>query len=367
LFNHRLALAEAVRERGADVSLLAPRDRYAEKLKSAGFQWTEVNLDRKSTDPLTEFRSLVQITRVLRRLKPDLIHNFTLKPVIYGSLASLVLGVPALVNSITGLGYFFSTQGETLAFKRALVRPLLRMALSIGNRTTVFQHQGDLDAYKGMRVVPSSKATIIPGSGIDVDQFRPRPEPEDPVVVLMAGRMLWDKGVAVIADASRMLKNQGNSFRVALVGQPDPGNPSSISETQLRDWEREGVAEWWGYRDDMPDVYGSCHIVVLPSFAEGVPRVLLEAAAMGKPLIASDLPGCREVISDGENGYLFPAGDARALADSISSLVHDRKLRQKMGEKGRDIVLERFTNEIINERTVQVYQELLGERSGFVD
>lgn len=303
--------------------------------------------------------TLVRILGAYRRIKPDLVHHFTLKPVVYGSLAAAGLRIPAIVNSITGLGYLFTGRGRSLRQKRLVARPLIRTALKAGSRRrVVFQHPADLESYAMQRLIDRADARIIPGSGVDADYFRPEPEPAEPVVVLLAGRMLWDKGVSELVEAGGLLRRQGVSVRIVLAGAPDPGNPSSVSEAQLRAWVQAGEVEWWGHQDDMHLAFGRCHIVALPSYAEGIPRVLLEAASMAKPLVASDIPGCREVVIEGRNGKLVPAGDAAALAAALQPLVADQKLRHEMGQEGRKLVLERFTDRIIVRQTIRIYDEL---------
>lgn len=360
LYNHRLSLARALRESGREVVLVSPGDEYAARLSDDGFDWIEVPMDRKGTNPITDIMTLARMVGVYRQVRPELVHHFTLKPVAYGSLAAALQRVPAIVNSITGLGYLFTGQDGSLGRKRLVAKPLIRVALKAGSqRRVVFQNRANLEYYVAQRLVDVQEARIVHGSGVDADRFRPEPEPAEPVVVLLAGRMLWDKGVSELVEAGGMLRSRGVSMRIVLVGAPDPGNPSSVSAAQLQAWEQAGAVEWWGHQDDMRQAFRRCHIVALPSYAEGIPRALLEAAAMGKPLVASDIPGCREVVIDRVNGMLVPVGDAQALAEALRTLIADRELREAMGREGRKLVLERFTDEIIVRETMQIYEELI--------
>jgi glycosyltransferase involved in cell wall biosynthesis len=197
---------------------------------------------------------------------------------------------------------------------------------------------------------------------VDTDYFKPTPEPDGPPVVVMASRMLWDKGVDDLVAAARLLKEWGVPGSVRLVGAPDPGNPHSISESELNAWDREGIIRWFGHREDMPNIYAQSHIVVLPTtYYEGLPRTLVEGAACGRPLVATDIPGCREIILHGENGFLIPPHDPMALAEAIRKLIDNPALRREMGLKSRSLVLEHFSAATINAQTIEVYEVLLSE------
>jgi len=227
----------------------------------------------------------------------------------------------------------------------------------------VFQTREDCAQFTDASVVPRSDAVIIRGAGVDVSVFRPVSEPQGEIVVLLAARMLWDKGVGEFVEAVRLLKRRGVAFRAVVVGILDEGNPRAIPESQLRAWHDEGVVEWWGRRDDMPTVLALSHIVVLPTYyGEGVPKVLLEAAASARPIVTTAIPGCRDVVRDGENGFLVPPKDPRALGDAIATLVADPGLRERFGKRGRDIAVDEFRVEKVVEETLAVYRDLLGPR-----
>ena len=360
LFNFRLALARNIREEGADVLMLSPPGPYVEKIREEGFQWTRIDIARENVDPLEDFRTLLSFLHLYRRERPDLVHNFTVKPVIYGSIAGRLAGVHATVSSVTGLGYPFVNPGRRAAVLRMLVLPLYRIALTAPNSNVVFHNAADKEFFVKRRVVSEEAALVIEGSGVDPEEFKPGPEPTGQPVVLMASRMLWDKGVAEIIQAARILKARGVSASIILAGDPDSGYPASVPEIELRAWNQEGIVEWIGRRDDMPELMRQAHIVVLPSYGEGLPRVLLEASASGKAVVATDIPGCRAVVRPGVTGLLVPARDPHALADALENLIVDVELRRRMGKAGREMVEERFTQSLINKRIISIYGELLG-------
>ena len=364
LFNFRLALARNIREEGADVLMLSPPGPYVEKIRETGFQWTRIDIARETVDPLEDIRTLLSFLHLYRRERPDLVHNFTVKPVIYGSIAGRLAGVHATVSSVTGLGYPFVNPGTRAAVLRMLVLPLYRIALTAPNSNVVFHNAADKEFFVKRRVVSEEIAFVIEGSGVDPEEFKPGPEPTGQPVVLMASRMLWDKGVAEIIQAARILKARGVSASIILAGEPDSGYPASVPEIELRAWNQEGIVEWIGRRDDMPELMRQAHIVVLPSYGEGLPRVLLEASASGKAIVATDIPGCRAVVRRGVTGLLVPARDPHALADALENLIVDVELRRRMGKAGREMVEERFTQSQINKQIISIYRELLGNDLG---
>ena len=236
--------------------------------------------------------------------------------------------------------------------------PLYRLALKQPNVRVIFENIGDQNIFLQNRLIRVSQTTIIEGVGVDVERYLPQPEIEGVPLVVMPARLLSDKGVETLIEAARKLR-AGTSIRIALVGMPDPGNPTSIDEAKLQGWVSEGLVEYWGFRLDMVEVYHQSHIVCLPSLREGLPTVLIEAAAAGRPIVASDVPGCREVVDHGENGLLVPPGDAAALADALALLADNPALRRKMGAAGRMKAVNQFANEKIIAATLTVYSELL--------
>ena len=356
LYNYRLALVKTLRERGYEVVLVSPLGEYSSKVINEGFRFVDWQVNRKGTAPWEELRSIISLFRIYRMEKPDLVHHHTIKPVLYGSLAARWAQVPNIINSITGRGHVFYSSGLKDRIVRTITKILYRFSLRSPNIVNIYENQSDKDFFIESGFISPEQSHVIEGVGTDPDMFYPAEEPEGLPVVLMAGRMLWDKGVGVLVEAARILKAE-MKIRVVLVGGPDAGNPGSVSTSDLKKWQEEGVVEWWGWRADMPAVYRSCHIVILPTtYGEGVPTTLIEGAACGKPLIASDIPGCTSIVHHNENGFLIPPENPEALARAISLLVADPNLRQKMGEEGRSLFLEKFTYKKVNEATIGIYE-----------
>jgi len=356
LYNFRLSLAKTIKDNGDEVLLISPGGAYAGKIMEQGFQWIEWQVGRQSTAPWLEMQAIRNLTKIYKHLRPDLVHHHTIKPVLYGGISARRAKLPSVVASITGRGYTFSGEGIRPKIIEKIVRPFYSRVLQSDNTQIVFENESDQDYFIEAGFVSSKQSHLIEGVGVDPEIFSYIPEPQEPVVVLLASRMLWDKGVGVLVEAARLLQKNNLEFRLELVGDPDPGNPTSIPSGQLHDWEDENLLEWLGWQSDMQRVFARCHIVVLPSFHEGVPTGLLEAAACGRPIIASDIPGCRTVVVDGITGLLVPPRQAEPLAAALERLILDANLRGKMGKAGREHVLKNFTQQQINQKTLQVYR-----------
>lgn len=358
LYNFRMALARALRSSGWEVVLISPSGPYITRFDEEGFKWMEWKVGRRSLNIFSELSSILRLATIYSKERPLLVHHHTIKPVIYGSLAAWLKKVPAIVDSITGLGYIFLLSGWQGTVLRAMVMPMYRFAIGHSNIRVIFENEVDQKTFLKYRLIQAAQSTIIEGVGVDVERYRPTPETEGVPLVVMPSRLLWDKGVGDMVEAARKL-HQRTSARVALVGMPDPGNPTNIDETQLQKWISDGLVEYWGFRLDMDDVYRQAHIVCLPSIREGLPTVLIEAAAAGRPIVASDVPGCRQVVEHGQNGLLVPPGNPDALAEALALLVENPALRKQMGEAGRLRAVDRFANEKIIAATLKVYSDLL--------
>lgn len=311
-------------------------------------------------NPFVDLWTTAFLTGVYRELRPDLVHHSTPKPVLYGTLAARVLKGTAIVNTISGLGYVFSSTDLRARLARPLLRTMYGVALRHPISRTIFQNAEDLNDFVRLRLVRSDDAVLVRGSGVDCDRFRPSAEPAGQPVVLLASRMLWDKGLEEFVAVARELKPKA---RFVLVGAPDPGNPNSVPMDRLEAWAAEGAVEWWRHRDDMPEVFAQSTIVVLPTvYAEGLPKVLLEAAAAGRPIIASDIRGCREIVRPGVNGVLVGAGSITELAAAITAMLLAPDVRERYGRAGREIAEREFGEDLIVEQTLDVYRQLLGDR-----
>jgi glycosyltransferase involved in cell wall biosynthesis len=360
--SHRLPVADAARGAGFDVHVATPASRPADRIRELGFTYHSVGLTRGGTHLLRELLSLLQLIRLYRRIRPDIVHHATIKPVLYGGFAARLAAVPASVSTITGLGHIFSGTTRKTQLLRGVVRLLYRVALAHKKSTVIFQNPDDLAGFVNGGLVRTQQAVLIRGSGVDLDEFRITPEPMGDVRVVLASRMLWSKGIREFIEAAALLRGEGVTARFALVGGTDPSNPSAIPEAQLRAWHDAGVVEWWGFRTDMPEVLAGSHIVCLPTtYGEGVPKVLIEAAACGRPVVTTDASGCREIVVDGENGFLVRPRDPAAVAAALRQLIEDMGLRHRMGTRGREIAREGFSVETVTRKTVEVYRNLMGQ------
>lgn len=364
LYNFRRALARALQDAGWEVVLVAPPGPYGEKLRDLGFRFVAAPMERRSLNPLREVLLLAWLWRLARAEKPDILHGFTIKCAVYGGLAGRLAGV-ARVNAVAGLGYVFIGDSVKARLLRPIVRALLRLALGGAQARLILQNPDDVALFVAAGLAPRERIRLIQGSGVDCARFQPptRERPADaPLRVLLVGRMLWDKGVAEFVAAARLLRAEGRSLRFVLAGAPDPGNPAAIPQETLEDWRDSGVVDWLGHVDDMPGLLAGADIVVLPSYREGLPKSLIEAAACARPLIATDVPGCREVVADGVDGLLVPVREAEPLAAAIARLADDPALARRLGEAARAKALQAFDESIVLSRTIAVYDELVGPR-----
>ncbi len=360
--SHRLPIAKAAAKAGYDVHIAAMPGPHVESIVSLCFPFHPIPLSRRGLNPWHEAQAFFALYRLFRMLEPDIVHLVTIKPVLYGGLAARLARAPAVVSAISGLGYLFTGGSGGTKLLRAVAALVYRFALGHANGRVIFQNPDDMAEFVSRGVISSEVCTLIKGSGVDVERFVPRQEPEGMPVVMFASRMLRHKGIQEFVEAVGVLRSQGVDARYVLVGESDPGNPSAISQKQLLIWDAEEVVEWWGHRQDMPDVLTQAHVICLPSYREGLPKVLLEAAACGRPVIATDVPGCREIVRDGENGLLVPPGDVWALVSAIRRLVSEPELRHKMGVRGRKIVETEFNLERVVDQTLAVYDLLLPSR-----
>jgi glycosyltransferase involved in cell wall biosynthesis len=365
LYNFRRSLAQTLRDAGHDVLLVSPSGPYGEKLESLGFHWVPAPMQRRSLNPLRELSLIMWLRRLMRDEKPSLVHGFTIKCTVYGLLAARLAGTTGRVGSIAGLGYVFISDDFRARVLRPVVRALLRASLGGKNAMLIVQNSDDLKLVTDSRIVDPARIRLIRGSGVDCERFSPAPEVSGScsksgrIRVLLATRLLWDKGLLEFVTAARQLILDGYNIQFLLAGDPDEGNPASVSESDVRGWVAEGVLERLGHVDDMPDLYRSVDIVVLPSYREGVPQGLIEAAACGLPLVTTDVPGCREVVTDGVDGLLVPVRDSDALASAIARLCDDPALRERLGKAARQRALADFDERIVIEQTMDVYRELV--------
>lgn len=360
--SHRLPVARAARDAGAEVVVATRVAGHAAEIEAEGFRLIPLGWRRGSHAPLAELAAVVEIARVYARERPDLVHHVALKPVIYGSIAAAFARVPHVVNALTGLGALFigsSGRSRVLgALARAALRPLLNRA---GGRV-ILQNEDDRWLLEERGLLRHDRVALIRGSGVDLARFAPAPEPDGIPVAVLVGRMLSDKGVVEFVEAAQLLKERGVAVRMQLAGPTDPDNPAAIDAAMLRLWESEGLVEWLRPVADIPALWARSHIAVLPSYREGLPKALLEAAACGRPMVAADVPGCREIVRPDETGLLVPAKDPAALAGAIARLAGDPELRRRLGARARDVAETEFAEAIVVRDTLALYRKLLPGR-----
>lgn len=360
LYNFRRSLALALRDVGHEVLLISPDGPYGEKLRALGLRWEAVPMDRRSLNPLREVVLLWHLVRLFGREKPDLVHSFTIKCAIYGSLAARSTRVPARVSAVAGMGYVFASNSPKARALRPLVRVFLRLAIGGRNARVILQNPDDVALFDSAKLVDPTIVRLIRGSGVDCTRYTPSASRASAarIRVLLPARLLWDKGLAEYVAAAQLLRSRCVPVDMLLAGDPDPGNPAAVPEPTVRQWVNEGTLQWLGHVDDMPSLLGSVDIVALPSYREGLPKGLIEAAASGCALIAADVPGCREVVTHEMDGLLVPARDAVALADAIERLARDGALRTCLGAAAREKAKSQFDDRKVVAMTLDVYAEL---------
>ncbi len=363
LMSHRLPLALAARDAGMEVHVATPDGPAVADIVAHGLRHHAVPLSRSGTNPWVEARSLLACLQLLRRLRPDLVHAVTIKAVLYGGIACRLARVPAYVAAVSGLGYVFLRGGGFDPLRQGALW-LYRLALGHRNSRVIFQNAADRDLLLAARAVRPAQAVMVRGSGVDLQHYAPQPLPPGPVTVVMAARLLRDKGVMEFVEAAGLAAARAAGLRWVLAGSPDPGNPASVTEAELEAWVRAGTIEYVGESADVAALYAAAHLVVLPSYREGLPKSLIEAAACGRPVVTTDVPGCRDAIDPGVSGVLVPPRDARALADAVIALAADEDARLRMGAAGRALAERDFGIRSIVQAHLDVYRTLLGASEG---
>ncbi|OUL99431.1 glycosyltransferase family 4 protein [Variovorax sp. JS1663] len=356
--SHRLHLALRALDAGYRVAVLCRLSVHRRRLEEAGIEVFEWSLERRSGALLREWRAVRELRDALRSFKPSIVHAVALKPVLYSALASIAQQPCGKVYALGGLGFVFASTRLLARVLRPLVMQALRLSFSGPSTRLIVQNPDDRALLLNARSIEAGKVRLIRGAGVDTGAFAPTPEHGGEALVMLPARLLWDKGVGEFVEAARILRRRGTRARFALVGDRDEHNPACVALEQLASWRAEGVVECWGRRDDMPAALAQADVVCLPSRREGLPKALLEAASCAKPIVAFDVPGCREVVVHGGNGLLAPAGDVPALADALETLLMDVPLRRRMGTQGRLLVEQQFSQELVADQTMQVWREV---------
>lgn len=364
LYNFRLTTALRLKALGADVVAISPPGEFGARFAQHGIRWRTVPMNRSSLNPVGEAAVLRSLARLLSSERPDLLHNFTVKCAVYGALAARLARIPAVVNAVAGMGYVFTSDRAKARALRPIVTGLMRSTLGRGNSRVILQNPDDAEMFSALRLAPRDKVRMIRSSGVDTDHFRPAPRDagaQRPLRVLLAARLLWEKGIGEFAAAAATLRQQGRDIEFLLAGDPDPGNPHSVPREQVERWRQDGRLQWLGHVDDMPALMRQVDVMALPSYyREGVPKSLIEAAASGLALVTTDLPGCREVVTaDGVDGLHVEPRSARSLCTALMRLDDDRQLLQRLAERARERALRHFDQRNVVQRTIEVYNEVL--------
>lgn len=359
--SHRVPIALAAKADGWEVHVATPPSPLAGEIERRGLNFHPVPISRSGLRPYTELRSLIALYRLYKRLAPDLVHHVTIKPVLYGGIVARLARVPAVISAISGLGYVFSSTSMRAKLLRRITPFVYRLGLRHPNTHVIVQNPHDREQVLSLSRLDPALVTLIRGSGVDLERFRVRRESVGTPIVMYAGRMMRDKGVADFVESAKILQRQGCQVRCVLVGPPDPDNPSGYTAEELRRLRDSGVVEWWGMRDDMDNVLSEAQVFCLPSYyGEGVPKVLLEAAACGRAIVTTRTPGCDEVVRDGYNGLLIPPRDPQALAEAIARLLDNPSQRHEMGRLGRQRAEQEFSVEAVIQEHMRIYRALAG-------
>jgi glycosyltransferase involved in cell wall biosynthesis len=355
--SHFLKRGLAAKAGGWRVILVARESEATQAIRAAGIEVVPVPFIRRRLNPFAELAFTFQLAAVYRRLKPDLVHHIALKPIVIGGIAGRLAGVPATVNAPVGLGFVFSSTKLLAKILRPIVSALLRLTLTPKNARVIFENPDDLEVLAGKNMIRRETAVLIRGAGVDIDDFHPTAAPAGKIRVILIARMIREKGIADFVEAATILQGQAE---FVLVGAPDEGNPNTVTAAELEAWQAEGKITWLGPRKDIAALLATAHIACQPStYREGLPKSALEAMAAGKPLVATDIPGCREAVVNNVTGLLVPPRNPAALAAALKTLIDDPALRARFGAAARKRAVENFSDAIICEKTIWVYDSLM--------
>lgn len=345
---HYTELINSFMAQGCIVTCLAPKDDATAALEGSGVRCVHISLDRRGLNPFRELMAIIGFMRLFNKLRPDAVLNFSIKPAIYSSLAARIAKVPKVCSMITGMGYVFLGSSRSRQVLARLVQAAYRLALS-GNHKVFFQNPDDADYFIGNRMVRTSQSMVLAGTGVNTDHFRPTESRSGngQIKFLMVARLLSDKGIREFVEVARMLHREGQAVRCSLLGSFDD-NPSAVSGEELESWIAEDVIDYLGEMEDVRGALGACDVFVLPSYREGLPRAILEAMAMGKPVVTTDVPGCRETVVPDVNGFLVPPRDTMRLKEAMQKFIDNQDLVEKMGGASRNMAEDRFEVNNVN-------------------
>jgi len=359
--SHFLDRAKYVAASGGTVGVATRFSVHTEELKGLGFELFPINFSRRGLNPLTEFITALKVRKIIRQFEPDIAHNIALKPVVTGTFGELLSRQRIIVNALVGMGYIFTSTDARASVVKPFLNRILKHLLHSKSVHVVIENPDDLNSLVNDGFITQDKISLIRGAGVDLHAFPFRPEAPGPVVVTLVSRVLRDKGVIEFIEAASQLRTEFPDMVFQIVGEPDLGNPSAIQQSEIDSWQSLTNVSYLGRRSDIAEILIYSHIVCLPSYREGLPKSLLEALSCASPIVASDVPGCREVCQDGVNGLLVPARDSIALSKAIKKLVANPDLRQTMGQAGRMRAESEFSNEIVCNQTLDLYRRLMDQ------
>lgn len=359
LLSHRLPILLEAQGQGYEINVIAPGAKDDKRLLGYGFTCHNISLSRGGNNPVADIYTIYQLARVFKKIQPDIVHLVTIKPVLYGGLAARLSGVPAVVAAVSGMGTVFISHGIWSRIRRWLVAKIYCMVFKHKKIKVIFQNPDDRQIILDLKAIKEEQTQIVKGSGVDLANYPFVPEKKvDTNVVVMAARLLRDKGVYEFIDAARILKSRNVNVDMRLIGAPDPANPTSITDSEIQHWRAESLVQILGYRSDIAEQYAQANIICLPSYREGLPKGLIEASACGRVVVTTDVPGCRDAIIPNVTGKLVKVRDAVALADAIQYLCEHPEERLQMGKAGRNLAESTYSiDEVVNQH-LQIYEQL---------
>ena len=357
--SHRLSLAIHAKKNGYEVHVAAHGDyKSVSKIISSGLIFHEIPFFRSSANIFNEASTLLSLIKVYKKVSPNIVHHVTIKPIVYGGIAAIITSIPFVVSAISGLGFVFIEKKTTNFLKKNIIKLIYKFLFRKKNNKVIFQNPDERNMLLSENIVNENNSYLIKGAGVDVDVFTPKQIFQEIPVVVLAARMIWDKGVREYVNAATILKDRGIKAKFLLVGGIDYGYPNFIKKEKLQEWNKNGIISWLGFCDNIHEIYQNSSIVCLPSFySEGIPKSLIEAAACAKPIVTTDMPGCREIVKDGFNGILVPPKNSLLLANALETLINNTELRSKYGSNGHNIVKKDFSSDIVNKMTLDLYTQ----------
>jgi glycosyltransferase involved in cell wall biosynthesis len=360
--SHRLVIAEEAKKKGFEVIVAAEDTGRSQEIRDKGIIFVNLSFSRSGTNPINEFRTLLKFFNIYNDIKPDIVHHITLKPVIYGTIIAKLLKIKGVVNAISGLGYNFTKGRESLVQKTMLF--IMSLGFNRKNLVVIFQNENDQDELISQGIIKSSNVIVrIKGSGVDLEKYHESNFPSfSRIKILLSSRMLWDKGIQELRESSNILKEKySNKVEFILAGLADEENKAGVTAAYLEDWDDGNYVRWIGYQKNMFDVYKNSHIVVLPSYREGMPKALLEACAVGRAIITTNAIGCRETVDEGINGFKVPVASSIDLANALEELINNHDLIKQMGHNSRLKAEKEFDIKNVVQKHIEIYNSLLVE------